>query len=509
MLASSGWSETTVHSAPASSIEPLLPEDFRLAGDERSGQSRGLVRPAFLAFIAGCEPGGALPVDSDAKAPSGVECVLQDDNVLRANCIFDPEIGSPVSVTITRPDGTVQTFTSTEPVVTLWDLIAETDYPWVAEAGGASWSGTLTTGELSTNVAVGFVDEIGEPSWDHIAFPLSCGRPAHVGVMDRDGNLVWYQKIIAQSDLGESQSAEGFRFTDDQTFLFLVGRTALREFDMTGRLLMEGVVGGRFDRPVHHDVHREGDWTYLLNAGTYDVDGTTYIMDGLYVLDRDGEIVADWALRDHVEPTGDGLPGMFWGAFFNDAEDFSHGNGIWTTGDDLILSFRGLSSLMAIGGDPLSPDFGQVRWVMDGDGDLRLGSDFTMTSSVTPTVGFQDQHAPNVGADGRLVLFDNRIIGGGPSRAIRLSYDPQQGEADITDAWELNGHCAVQGSAYALPNGNVLATCAVNQTVLEFAPGRPDPVWRATIACLQPGLFGGLLVRVQPVKFASAPSNPG
>jgi len=405
---------------------------------------------------------------------------------------------------VSRPDGEAAVFVADEgsASVTVWNLTERTDYAWVAEVDGWQSTGAFTTGALPGRAAVRLEDVEGEPTWDHLALPVSCGVPAHVGLMSASGDLVWYQEITADSELGSLLFTEGFRFTEEHTMLVVVGRQAIREFDLTGEVVFEAFLGGAYDTPIHHDVHRAGEWTYVLNASVQEEEGVAYIMDGLYVHDRSGDIVANWSLGDHVVPSGPGLQGGFWASFFGSSVDFSHANGVWLSGDELVLSFRALSTVIGIAGDPLDPDFGAIRWVLDGDGDQRLGSDLALSSSVTSKVGFQDQHSPSTVEAGSLVLFDNRAAGEGPSRAIRLSMDPGAGTAEITDAWDLDSHCAVQGSAYELPNGHVVATCAVNGTVVEFAPGKTEPVWSGRVVCQQDGILPGLLVRAQPVDLS-------
>jgi hypothetical protein len=435
------------------------------------------------------------------------QCAIQADNVLRVDCVFDDALRGPASVAVSRPDGTVAVFEAAEGerVVTVWGLVAESSYPYVAVAKGRSWRGQFETPALPSGVSIGLEEVSGVPSWEHLALPVACGLPAHVGVINRQGQLVWYQEIAAGANLGQTPFAEGFRFTSEQTLLVVVGRQALREFDRAGRVVFEAYLGSDYDNPIHHDVHRDGEWTYVLNASVQEAGGQSYVMDGIYVHGPDGNIVQEWFLADHAVPSGEGLPGAYWASFFGGSVDFSHGNGLWTSEGTLLVSFRALSVVMGIVADPMSTEFGEVLWVMDGDGDGRLGSDLVLTSSVTSLVGFQDQHSPSIGADGRLSLFDNRKVEEGPSRAIQLNMDIASGAAEIVESWDMGRHCAVQGSAYALPNGHVLATCAVSGTVMEFVSGQAEPVWTGRVACQKDGILPGLVVRAQPVQFGEDP----
>ena len=183
-----------------------------------------------------------------------VRCAPQADNVLRVDCSVHPP-SHGLRVAVSRPDGEAAVFVADEgsASVTVWNLTERTDYAWVAEVDGWQSTGAFTTGALPGRAAVRLEDVEGEPTWDHLALPVSCGVPAHVGLMSASGDLVWYQEITADSELGSLLFTEGFRFTEEHTMLVVVGRQAIREFDLTGEVVFEegrpsGALPGRLLR---------------------------------------------------------------------------------------------------------------------------------------------------------------------------------------------------------------------------------------------------------------------
>ncbi len=159
-----------------------------------------------------------------------------------------------------------------------------------------------------------------------------------------------------------------------------------------------------------------------------------------------------------------------------------------------------LDTVLKIAGDPLAPDFGQVRWVLPGSpvSPWWDAGDMVLTSDVTDDLTFEGQHHPSILPDGRMLLFDNERSPG-ESRTLVLDLDPVEGTADIVESWELGRLCPIQGSAFPLENGNVLATCASSTTFYELAPGVPEPVRTINPRC-SGGFFFGYVPRAIPIS---------
>jgi hypothetical protein len=148
--------------------------------------------------------------------------------------------------------------------------------------------------------------------------------------------------------------------------------------------------------------------------------------------------------------------------------------------------------------DPARADFGTVTRVLAGDpSDAPLGDDYALSSSIGAVVGFGQQHHPTLLADGRLMLFDNRLDVAEVSRAITLSLDDPQGTADIDGEWALPEHCSIQGSVFHTETGNVMATCASPHNAYEYEPTGDAAVWTFSPFC--PDGLGLHVPRFQPL----------
>jgi hypothetical protein len=94
-------------------------------------------------------------------------------------------------------------------------------------------------------------------------------------------------------------------------------------------------------------------------------------------------------------------------------------------------------------------------------------------------------------------MFDNESGLTTSSRVLELSLDEALGEAAIAGSWPLGLSCAIEGGAYELSNGNLLATCAMQARFYEI-----DRATGAILRDLGPTcgtLFDGLLPRGIPV----------
>jgi len=299
-----------------------------------------------------------------------------------------------------------------------------------------------------------------------VALPNPCEGKDLV-VLDGLGRLIWYEELQAP--------VAAIDATPTQTFLVLVGGSRVLELDMTGDGLLNVA---DFERPLHHDLTRdEAGYTYVLNAEAFPWDGTDYVLDGLYVIAPDGTTTT-WDLFDHIDPAIlDPSPrGYYWAGRFPGAVDFSHGNSVEASADGgLTLSFRWMNAAIHLVGDPTDPSFGEVDWVLSSQGDLP--TDFAL---VGPDPAFDGQHHVSVAADGTVWMFDNGIDDE-PSRGIRFALGSD--EATELDAWRLERHCAIQGSAYPTDDEGVLLTCSQSGEVREFGPASLTPRWQLDVAC--------------------------
>ena len=409
------------------------------------------------------------------------ECVLHEDNALRARCEFAASRSSEIEVAFSPTDGSIplRIHTSEEPsstpVAELFLMVERTDYTWTAtELGGDGTvlaTGVFTTGTAPDSV-LGEVNMSGTSSAAMVGLGSPCLGGAYAQIYATTGELLWYQSLG-----GMAGFAEGVSFTEDQTVLAIVG-SAVREFSLDGKQLMEvfsSDVPGRF----HHDAFRKNGLTWVLYNQDVEVEGDELLVDGFVVYDADGDVVADWALLDHHDPV----------ILSDTGRDYSHANAIWVDDEGgALVSSRHLSSVFRVHTDIEASNFGQIDWWMTGDieggfGQV-FGSDFEFTGDVGGFDAFQQQHNAHLLPDGRLAMFDNGI--GRESRLAVLAFDVAMGTVEIEESYSFDVLCPFQGGAWHTEAGNPMATCspAPQQRALEWNPAMPDvPVWEAQAVC--------------------------
>lgn len=228
---------------------------------------------------------------------------------------------------------------------------------------------------------------------------------------------------------------------------------------------------------VLQEMNGDGDllWEYLP-AGHHDAvrsrRGTTFVLekrwseewllryDVIVEVDREGSAIWDWNSLDHFDPRKDHCPQP--SEFGGDAgTDWLHTNAIDLFPDgDLLVSVRNLNKIVRI-------DYpsGQILWSW---GEGILGH----------------QHAPEILANGNILLFDNQIHRtaekGGCARHTCVSrvleIDPQTGVI----VWQFGplSFSPAFGDADRLPNGNTLITNGFPAQVWEVTP-QGEVVWRA------------------------------
>ncbi len=481
-------------------------------------------RLLWLAIVAlGCREPERTPAARDpvvpppapvaGTAPYGgwaVSCAVQEANALRVDCTVDGNPPSALEIRFAPADGSLpeRAVTGSGPVVTLYGMVEETPYTWIATPVGRpeeAVGGTLTTGELSPFLDIAAPAVGPTTATESLLYLYGCGGGTYAVITRPDGRLWWYQALDSGLE-GFGHNAIALTLTPDDTLLVNLDRGIVREWDLAGNLLFEVTAnGGDLPRPLHHDLFRRGGYTYMLNAHeeTYADDPLAYVTDGIYVLDATGVEIASWDLDSFITPSGDNpLAAGYWRQPFPFGVDWSHANGLYVEEGtlDLYVSFYMLDTVLKMAGDPLSPDFGTVAWVLPGSpvSPWWGTGDMVVTSEITEDLTFEGQHNPSILPDGRLLLFDNERSPG-DSRTLVLDLDPDGGTAEIEEAWDLGRLCPIQGSAFPLENGNVIATCASGTIFYELAPGVPDPVRTVTPRC-SAGLFFGYVPRAIPIS---------
>jgi hypothetical protein len=219
----------------------------------------------------------------------------------------------------------------------------------------------------------------------------------------------------------------------------------------------------------HHEVAPQPDGNIIV-FGRYELDLTPEEQEAIcpgdpvdfgiredVVLEitREGEIVHEWPLHEVVDPAE--VPGRELCAVdFEDYRDWAHGNGIVLDREhnQVIVSARHIDLLFGFRyEDDADGPSGELLWSIGPDGTLPLDGGHSYGI-----------HAPELEADGTIVLFDNgndRPGGERYSRLVRYEVGP----TSARQLWEfrtddlLTGeplYADFLGDADQLPNGNVL-----------------------------------------------------
>ena len=235
------------------------------------------------------------------------------------------------------------------------------------------------------------------------------------------------------------------------------------------------------DRLIHHEVGLgPGDDILALTYEFQDGEpGVPYEGDGLVLWDRETKnVLWTWNLFDHFDPAQWPTPEAQNDGLSLRGRDWSHANAaVWDPGRSLIwMSIRHFDNVIGI-----HYPSGQVQVIL-GKGGLG-GPDL-----------LRHQHAPEVQADGTLLVYDN---GNGRmpqpfTRVVQLSFDPGYTQVAEVFTWRDTPtffDFAV-GDADRLPSGNVLVTAGVSGRLIEtdaagnvvweiqmVNPPKPDRYW--------------------------------
>lgn len=419
-----------------------------------------------------------------------VTCSPQPDNTLRVDCAVDLRTESGTVLTYTDPDGVSVTLTAApalHTVYTLWGLRADTAYDVEVDDGAGPLTTTFTTGALPSAFAELTVETSGVSSLDAVVQELTCGGEAYVVVLDTRGEVRWYQEAGLPAPPGAPAGGGGIfglSLTDVPSVL-VSNMESIREWTFTGAPGMS--IDGGPGEYLHHDVARSGEDTVALFAeGIEGPDGADYLIDGVAVFDAAGDLVDEWHLADHIDPSwltaGGGPPSGPQGPA-DGPLDWSHGNAI-TVAEDVgwIVSFRWLSAVFAVDGSRESPTFGEVLGVIAGNPASPVPSSFVIDAE-GEFIG--QHHATLVGE--QVTLFDNRAAPD-DSRTVTLQLDLKGGTATTVETHSMGETCDVEGAAFPLPDGGVFATCATSATGREFPAGSgDDPTFTIHASCAGPG----------------------
>lgn len=239
-----------------------------------------------------------------------------------------------------------------------------------------------------------------------------------------------------------------------------MGGTELAEIDLTGRVRWRLNVD-KLGLIVHHDLRMDKAnhivavvRDYILPEKQTGKPIDTLWGDGIVVMDTTGKVLKKWSTWDHWDLAKDRRLDSL-------KHDRFHINTISFDKDSNYLVSSPIENQVW----KINAQTGKTMWRLGQGGDFQLdASDF-----------FYFQHAPHINKDGDLMLFDNgdfsprdSSTANKKSRALSFSLDEKRKTASKKLDVPLPGkqYTARMGSAYLLPNGNVLQTSSKTGSVL-------------------------------------------
>jgi len=240
--------------------------------------------------------------------------------------------------------------------------------------------------------------------------------------------------------------------------LGFAGGTGIAEIDLTGKMLwridMEKATGGKY-KIIHHDVRMDKNGHVVtLIRNTKIVDMTPYGGSGIDTLGGDGILVMDttgkelwsWSVWDVWDIAKDPYIKRF-------AYDRFHINCINFDKDGNYLVSVAIEDQIW----KVNAKTGKIMWKLGKDGDFKMDT----------TCYFSFQHSVNINSQGDLMVFDNSLwkkVSGAVS--FKLDTVNMVAKTVIKATLPPSKYTSRMGSAYLLPNGNLLQTSSKTGTVM-------------------------------------------
>jgi hypothetical protein len=321
----------------------------------------------------------------------------------------------------------VRSPSATTHFITLARLRANRLYHYEVQETGHT--GVVETGALPEDLAGLTFEASGAPTLDLVLVHLFSddGFKGYAAV-DAAGEVVWYWRTD-DFPFGATRREGG-------TFVFMDRGRGLVEVEPAGRVVRE-LPQDVADRELHHDVIAT-PWNTILFLAFDERPFEDRTLRGEAIWEWDpesGSPVRRWTSWDHLDPEVDRGPrfGVEW----------LHANSLAVgPRNNILVSLHYLNQVISI-----APDWNSLEW--------RLGG-VNPTMPVSPGAEFSGQHTARELAGGRIILFDNGLDRGGPSRALEL--DMSGGNARVEWEWAPipANFAAIVSSARRLPNGNTL-----------------------------------------------------
>lgn len=240
--------------------------------------------------------------------------------------------------------------------------------------------------------------------------------------------------------------------------LGFAGGTGIAEIDATGKMLwrldMDKAASGKY-KIIHHDVRMDKFGhivtlirnTKILDMTPYGGAGSdTLGGDGILVMDSTGKELWSWSVWDVWDIKKDPYIMRF-------AYDRFHVNCLNFDKDGNYLVSVAIEDQIW----KVNAKTGKIMWKLGKDGDFKMDT----------TSYFSFQHSVNINSQGDLMVFDNSLwkkVSGGTS--FKLDTVNMIAKTVIKATLPPEKYTSRMGSAYLLPNGNLLQTSSKTGTVM-------------------------------------------
>ncbi len=236
------------------------------------------------------------------------------------------------------------------------------------------------------------------------------------------------------------------------------GGTGIAEIDATGKMLwrldMDKAAGGKY-KIIHHDVRMDKNGhivtlirnTKIVDMKPYGGSGMdTLGGDGILVMDTSGKELWTWSVWDVWDIAKDPFIKRF-------AYDRFHVNSLnFDTDGNYLVSVAIEDQIWKV-----NAKTGKIMWKLGKEGNFKMDT----------TSYFSFQHSVNINSDGDLMVFDNSLwnkVSGAVS--FRLDTVNMTAKTIIKATLPPAKYTSRMGSAYLLPNGNLLQTSSKTGTVM-------------------------------------------
>lgn len=311
--------------------------------------------------------------------------------------------------------------------------------------------------------------------------------PGYMAILDKEGEIRWYWQV---EDIGVRAASLTPRGTilamlrpsvddviDDapQTpdaianeehkkpmrrgSMGFAGGTGLAEISLTGELMwrldLDKIEKENDYQIIHHDIWMdEENKIHTLyrpkKIAEIEIDGKmvtdTLGGDGILVLDTLGNVLKTWSAWDVWDIKNDPYIEEY-------RYDRFHMNALCFDKDGNYLVSNPIEDQIW----KIDRQTGKLLWKFGRNGDFKMDT----------TAYFSFQHTPYITADGNLMLFDNGLHNRrSGAKAFKLDEKNRTAETVIDALLPADKYTSRMGSAYLLPNGNILQTSSKTGSIM-------------------------------------------